>query len=422
MDANFLDRHIRPRVVEALADTRVVVVLGARQVGKSTLVGEIAKHEHPAGSLTLDDRATRTAAERDPTGFIADLSTPVVIDEVQRVADVLLAVKQRVDADKRPGQFLLTGSANILTAPRIADALTGRAEYYRLWPFTQGELRGKRERFIDMLFEGAHPRLTGAPAGRKPILAMLLAGGYPEARARHAGRRMDFFESYVETILQRDLASIAQVHDRANVGRLLGALAAVSGSLLNYGGLSRDLGIAVTTLRAHTDLLETLFLIRRVPPWHSNRLSRIVKSPKAYVSDTGLLAHLLGVDERGLEHDHAAMGQLLETFVVMELVRQSGWQEQPVRLFHYRDRDGREVDAILERRDGTVIGIEAKAAASVSRLDFRGLTRVRDALGDRFKAGVVLYTGSNTVAFGERLAAVPLQGLWASGPVHAPPS
>lgn len=156
---------------------------------------------------------------------------------------------------------------------------------------------------------------------------MLLAGGYPEARARSGRRRMLFFESYVETILQRDLSSIAQVHDRANVGRLLRALAAVSGSLLNYGGLSRDLGLPATTLRSHTDLLETLFLIRRVAPWHSNHLSRIVKSPKAYVSDTGLLAHLLGVDERGLTHDHTAMGRLLETFVVMELLRQAGWQE-----------------------------------------------------------------------------------------------
>ena len=413
MDTGFLDRHLRPRVVEALADTRVVVVLGARQVGKSTLVGEIAKHEHPAGSLTLDDRATRLAAERDPTGFIADLSTPVVIDEVQRVADVLLAIKQRVDVDKRPGQFLLTGSANILTAPRIADALTGRAEYYRLWPFTQGELCGERERFIEMLFEGEYPRLTGAPVGRRPILAMLLAGGYPEAHARSGRRRTLFWESYIETILQRDLASIAQVHDRANVGRLLGALAAVSGSLLNYGGLSRDLGLAASTLRAHTDLLETLFLIRRIAPWRSNRLSRIVKSPKAYVSDTGLLAHLLGVDARGLEHDHAAMGRLLETFVVMELLRQAASEEEPVKLFHYRDKDGREVDAIMERRDGTVIGIEAKSAASVGLADFRGLTRVRDALGERFKAGVVLYTGANTVSFGERLAAVPLEGLWA---------
>jgi predicted AAA+ superfamily ATPase len=412
VDTSFFNRNVRPLLLEALRDTRVVALLGARQVGKSTLAEEIARRDHPAGVLTLDDRATRVAAERDPTGFIADLRTPIVIDEIQRVPDVLLAIKQRVDTDKRPGQFLLTGSANVLTASRIADALTGRAEYYRLWPFSQGELRGVREVFIHRLFEGEHPRITGAPIGRKPVIEMLLAGGYPEAIARTGRRRLGFFESYIETILRRDLDSVAHVHDRASVRRLLEALGAVSGSLLSYGGLSRDLGIPATTLRSHVDLLETLFLVRRVPPWQRNRLSRIVKTPKTYVTDTGLLAHLLGVDERGLERDDQAMGRTLETFVVMELLRQAEWQDEPVRLYHYRDRDGREVDAILERRDGSVVGIEAKAAASVGASDFRGLTRVRDALGARFKAGVILYAGANTVPFGDRLAAIPLEGLW----------
>jgi predicted AAA+ superfamily ATPase len=412
VETRFFDRHIRPHVVEALGDTRVVVLLGAHQVGKSTLAQEIARHEHPAGVLTLDDRATRAAAQRDPTGFIADLATPVVIDEIQRVPDVLLAVKQRVDVERGPGQFLLTGSANILTASTIADALTGRAEHYRLWPFTQGELRGARERFIEGLFAGEHPHIVGASAGSKQAVSMLLAGGYPEAQARSGRRRLQFFASYLETSLQRDLASVARVHEQANMRRLLEALAASSGSLLNYGGLSRDLGIPVTTLRSHTDLLETLFLIRRIEPWHNNRLSRVVKTPKAYVTDTGLLAHLLRVNENALIADGASLGRLFETFVITELLRQATWQDEPVRLYHYRDRDGREVDAILERHDGAVIGIEAKAAASVGAADFRGLIRVRDALGDRFKAGVVLYTGANTVSFGDRLLAIPLQGMW----------
>jgi predicted AAA+ superfamily ATPase len=412
MGSGFVDRHIRPHVVEALADTRVVVLLGARQVGKSTLALQIAKHEHRAGVLTLDDRATRVGAEADPTGFVADLKTPVVIDEVQRVPEVLLAIKQRVDVDRRPGQFLLTGSANVLTASTIADALTGRAEYYRLWPFTQGELRGVREPFIEMLFASEHPRIAGAPVGSNAWIPMLLAGGYPEAHARSGRRRLLFFESYLETILQRDLGSIAQVHDRANMRRLLEAIAAVSGALLNYGGLSRDLGIPVSTLRSHADLLETLFLIRRMQPWHDNRLSRLVKTPKVYVTDPGLLAHLLRVDERALARHSTAVGALFETFTAMELLRQASWQEQPVRLYHYRDRDGREVDAILERHDGAVVGIEAKAAASVGARDFRGLTRVRDSLGERFKAGAILYTGANTVAFGDRLFALPLEALW----------
>lgn len=413
MEARYLDRNLRPHIVEALGDTRVVVLLGARQVGKSTLAREIARRDHPADVITLDDSATRIGAQADPTGFVADLSTPVVIDEVQRAPHVLLAIKQRVDDDPRPGQFLLTGSANVLTASTIADALTGRAEYHRLWPFTQGELLGLRERFIDSLFAGEHPRIAGSPQGSRPAIPMLLAGGYPEARARSGRRRLLFFESYLETILQRDLDSIARVHDRANVRRLLEAIAAVSGSLLNYGGLSRDLGIPVSTLRSHADLLETLFLIHRVEPWHENRLSRVVKTPKAYVTDTGLLAHLMRVDERSLARGgSSALGPLFETFVLTELLRQAGWQDEPVRLYHYRDRDGREVDVILERHDGAVVGIEAKAAASVATADFRGLARVRGALGDRFKAGAVLYTGANTVAFGDRLYAIPLEGLW----------
>jgi len=414
MELGFLDRHVRPHIVEALGDTRVVVVLGARQVGKSTLVERIATLDRPATLFTLDDRATRQAAQEDPTGFIADLNTPVVVDEVQRAPDLLLAIKQRVDEDRRPGQFLLTGSANILTAPTIADALTGRAEYYRLWPFTQGELRGVREGLIQTLFNGAFPQVAGAPAGRRAHASMLIAGGYPEAQRRTGRRRVRFFESYLDTIIQRDLSSIARVHEQDNVRRLLEALASISSSLMNYDALARDLGLPASTLRPHTDLLETLFLIRRLRPWHHNLLSRVIKTPKVYVTDSGLLAYLLGVDETGLEHDGTVTGRLFETFVVMELLRQSEWQSEPVSLYHYRDKDGREIDAVLERRDGTVVGIEVKAAASVSAADFRGLRRVRDALGERFRAGAVIYTGANTLPFGDRLAAIPLSGLWAA--------
>jgi len=416
MESVVLDRYLRHDVVEALEDTRVVVVLGARQVGKSTLVEGIARQEWSATILSLDDQASREAAQADPTGFIADLDTPVVIDEVQRAPDVLLAIKRRVDGDRRPGQFLLTGSANVLTAPRIADALTGRAEYYRLWPFTQGELRGVRETFIQTLFDGAVPGVSGAPVGRRPLAPMLTAGGYPEARLRTGRRRVHFFESYLDTIMQRDLSSIARVHDQANVRRLLQALAATSGSLLNYNGLSADLGVPASTLRSHTDLLETLFLIRRLAPWHHNLLSRVVKTPKVHIADSGLLAHLIGANEARVQRDGAAAGMLLETFVAMELLRQAEWQHEPVRLFHYRDRDGGEVDVILERRDGTAIGIEVKAAASIGSADFRGLRRVRDVLGDAFKAGVVLYTGATTLPFGDRLAAVPVEGLWQGKP------
>lgn len=411
--AAFIERHLRGLVVEALQDTRVVVVVGARQVGKSTLVQQIAATDHTADVITLDDRGLRSSALDDPVGFVAELGVPVVIDEVQRAPEVLLAIKERVDRDPTPGQFLLTGSANLLTAPSIADTLTGRAEYYRLWPFTQGELVNSREAFIPALFAGRFPRPRDAPVGRGAFAPMLAAGGFPEARKRAARGRERFFDGYLDTVLDRDLASIATVHEGANVRRLLAALAATSASLLNVDGLSRDLGIAASTLRPHLDLLEMLFLTRRIPSWQNNRLSRVIKAPKAYVTDSGLLCHLLGVDAGRIATDPNVAGPLVETFVAMELLRQAAWQDPSLSIFHYRDKEKREIDVVLERRDGSVVAIEVKAAASVGSSDLRALRHLRDALGDRFLAGALVYLGRDTVPFGERLAAVPLPGLWA---------
>jgi uncharacterized protein len=408
-----IERHLRPLILDALSDTRVVVVLGARQVGKSTLAQQIATADRPATMLTLDDQATRDSALEDPTGFVAGLKLPVAIDEVQRAPDLLLAVKVRVDRDQTPGQFLLTGSANILTAPRIADALTGRAEYLRLSPFSQGELAGTREAFMPGLFEGRWPQVSSDEVGRAAFAQRLAAGGYPAAYGRSPARRERFFASYIDTIIDRDLSTIAEVQDSVNVRNLLSALAATSASLTSFDSLARDLGIASNTVRVHAALLETLFLTQRVPAWSSNLLNRVVKAPKTYVADSGLLCHLIGADEQRIAGDGAVAGMVFETFVATELARQIAWQGNAPSQYHYRDRDGREVDVVLERRDGSVVGIEVKSSASTSSSDFRGLRHLRDKLGDRFKAGVLLYTGPSTVPFGDRLAAVPLSGLWA---------
>ncbi|MBO0767657.1 MAG: ATP-binding protein [Solirubrobacterales bacterium] len=412
MPERFIPRGVHGLVLEALADTRVVVILGARQVGKSTLVGQIAREDRPAKVFTLDDHETRVAATEDPTGFIASLTPPVVVDEIQHSPELLLAIKARVDRDPSAGQFLLTGSANLLTAPRIADALTGRAEYLRLLPFSQGELRQTRETFIPTLFEGKWPHVYDAPVGRAAYTDLIVAGGYPTAVERSPARRTRFFESYIETIIQRDLSTLAQLHDQANVRKLLIALGTISGSLTNYDGLARDLSVAPNTLRAHTSLLEALFLVTRIEAWSSNLLSRVVKTPKLYVADTGLLAYLTGADAARLTDDGQLAGAFFETFVVNELRRQSSWEEDSPRQYHYRDRDGREVDVVLERRDGSVVGIEVKTAASIASSDFRGLRHLRDKLGTRFKMGVVIYTGANALPFGDRLAAVPLCGMW----------
>jgi len=406
-------RHLAESVQIALEDTRVVVVLGARQVGKSTLVEQLAGGERSMRIVSLDDALMRRTAIADPTGFIADLETPVVIDEVQRSPDLLLAIKRSVDIDQRPGRFLLTGSANILTARTIADALTGRTEYLRLWPFSQAELHQVPPRFVESLRAGRPPRIRDAESGRKAYAELFVTGGFPEALRRRGTRRRRFFDSYVDAVLERDLPTIARVHDRANVRRLLEAVAAVTGSPIRIDGISRNLEVAANTVRAHIDLLETLFLVYRLPAWHTNRIKRLVKAPKLHLIDSGLLAHLLEADGEPVGSDSPVAGALAETFAVMEIVRQAAVAEDPPRLYHLRDREGHEVDLLLEWRGGAVAGVEVKTAATVGSADFRGLKLLRDRLGDRFTFGAVLYAGSDTVPFGDRLAAVPLCAMWA---------
>lgn len=305
-------------------------------MGKSTLVERIAGGRLGATVLTLDDAATRDAAGADPTGFIVDRSTPLVIDEVQRVPELLLAIKARVDRDPATGQYLLTGSANILKAPRIADALTGRAEYLRLGPFTQSEVRGTREAFVSDLLDGHWPRLSGAQPGRRAYADLIAAGGYPEARERTEVRRNRFFRSYLDTIIERDLSSIARVHDQENVRRLLAAIAATSASLMNVDSLARDLGLPPSTVRAHASLLATLFMAVRLEAWSTNLLNRTIKTPKVFIADSGLLCHLIGVGAERLVAEARVAGPVFETFVVCELLRQADWQEDPPRLFHFR--------------------------------------------------------------------------------------
>lgn len=409
-----IERNAHAALELALADTRVVILLGARQVGKSTLLEQVAAREGAGRQLvTLDEQVVREAASLDPTGFVAGLEVPVAIDEIQRVPELMTEIKLRVDRDRAPGQFVLTGSANLLEMKQVKDSLAGRAEYLRLYPFSQGELAGRRETFVARLADGEFPRITGAPVGRPAYAQMLAIGGYPEAQGRTASRRQRFFESYVEGILERDLASLGDVADRAAVGRLLAAIGATSAAELNIEKLSGSLGVPASTIRRHIELLEALFLVRRVPAWSNNLLARTIKRPKIYVADVGLLAALVGADEHRIASDLDMGGMFYETFVAMELDRQISWSDDRPKLFHFRDREQREVDIVMERRDGSVAAVEVKASATVRAKDFRGLRHLRDGLGARFTAGALLYSGATTVSFGDRLAAVPLAGLWA---------
>jgi predicted AAA+ superfamily ATPase len=412
MASGLFTRHLRPHLLEALTESRAVALLGARQVGKSTLVADLATSDHPAHFISLDDEATANAARADPTGFIAGISGPAVIDEIQRAPGLLLAIKQRLDSDQSRGQFLLTGSANILTLPTVSDALPGRVEYLNLWPLSQSELHDNRKSFIDELFGGRFPPLSGAPVGRGAVAAMLATGGYPELQGRSARGRSRFFASYVASIIGRDLDDIANVRNVENVERLLFMIAARSGGLASFHGMATDLGVDTNTVHAHAKILEDLFLVRRLRPWHANLGSRQIKSPKLHIVDSGLLAYLIGANERRITDDGNVTGTLLESFTAMELLRQADWVQEPVQLFHYRDQQQREVDVILERHSGEIVGVEVKASATPAARDFAGLRYLRDKLGTRFKAGVVLHTGADTLPFGDRLAAVPISGLW----------
>lgn len=412
MASGLFARHLRPHLLEALSESRAVALLGARQVGKSTLVADLASSDYPARLINLDDEATANAASTDPTGLVAGITGPAVIDEIQRAPGLLLAVKQRLDSNRSRGQFLLTGSANILTLPTVSDALPGRIEYLNLWPLSQGELRSRRETFIDALLDGRFPMVSGASIGRGAVAPILATGGYPELQGRTVRGRSRFFASYIASIIGRDLDDVANVRNVENVERLLYVIAARSGALASFHGMATDLGVDTNTVRAHTKILEDLFLVRRLRPWHVNLGSRQIKSPKLHIVDSGLLAHLVGANERRITEHGDIAGMLLESFTAMELLRQADWAEESVQLFHYRDKQQREVDVILERLSGEIAGVEIKAGATPSSRDFAGLRYLRDKLGARFKAGVVLHTGADALPFGDRLAAVPVSGLW----------
>jgi predicted AAA+ superfamily ATPase len=406
-----IPRHLADLVVEAMRDARVVALLGPRQAGKSTLAQMLAAERLPAEYVSLDDEPTRSLAAGDPQGFVAGLGRRTVIDEIQRAPELLLAIKSRVDKDTTPGQFLLTGSANLRRIPTVADALPGRADYLTLWPLAQSEIHGAGHDFLDRLFVGDVPHLISAPVGRREYAEMLLAGGFPEALTRTGASRGRFFESYATSLVEREVADTSRVHDPVAVGTLLRLLAARSGSLARYDALGRDGATSGKTAKAHLEVLERLFLIRIRRPWHVNLGQRQVKAPKLYLSDTGLLAALQGADAHRVRGDDGFAGALLETFVATELERLASWAPQPLSLWHYREGE-REVDTILERPSGEIVAVEVKAGATVRAQDFRGLTHLRERVGRRLLSGIVLYTGERTLPFGERLWAVPLQALW----------
>jgi len=407
-------RFTANQLINSLADSPVVIVIGARQVGKSTLVRNLADGEQARRYVTLDDATVLAAAQNDATGFLAGLEKPVTLDEVQRASNLFLPLKAEVDRDRTPGRFLLTGSANVLLLPQLSESLAGRMEILTLRTLSQGEIDGIRERFVDAMFADAPlPRLSGAAEDRSALFSRMLRGGYPEAVARSTeARRRAWFASYVTTILQRDVRDLANIEGLTALPRLLSLLAARASGLLNFAELSRSSTIPQSTLKRYMALLEMTFLVEPLPAWAGSLSRRLVKAPKLFLCDTGLLSHLQGLTEERLAADTNLAGALVENFVVSELRKQVAWSETQPELFHFRAQTGQEVDVVMEDRAGRIVGVEVKASASVGANDFKGLRDLATTVGGKFRRGIVLYTGSESVPFGENFHALPMRALW----------
>lgn len=400
-------------IEQALADTPVILINGPRQCGKTTLARQFAK----AGRawLSLDDETLLAAATTDPVGFIGG-HEHLIIDEVQRAPALLRAIKHSVDENRKPGRFLLTGSTDILPLPHISDSLAGRMEIAELLPFSQAELHGQPSGLLPRLFAGETPQAAQSAAHNAPTLEQrVLLGGYPEMLARPLpARRQAWARDYVRAIVQRDVRDIAQLDKLEQLPLLLRAIAQQSAQLTNFNQLAGQLGMDAKTARKYVGILEQVFLVKRLEPWSRNHLSRLIKTPKLHLLDTGLLATLRGLTPERLARDRNAWGTLLETFTYAELLKMLPLQDHACRLLHYRDKDQVEVDIVLETDSGQVAGFEVKAAASVNAADFAGLRKLAQAAGDDFIGGMVLYDGAHVASFGGNLHAVPFSALWAA--------
>jgi predicted AAA+ superfamily ATPase len=408
-----VSRHAEDLVVEALEDTRVVLINGARQAGKSTLTRLITARVGATVRL-LDDPVTLEAAKEDPVSFVSHEGL-MVIDEIQLAPELLRPIKLIVDLDPTPGRFLLTGSSRILALRKLPDALPGRMEIIELWPFSQGEIEGAPDGFLDVAF--AHGPEIGftSELKRRDYIERLLVGGFPEAVKRTPRRRTAFFDSYLTTLIERDVLELASIERHGELLKLLSLLAGSVGGLLVPAALAGQSGIPRTTLVRYLELLNSVFLIKTIPAWSPGQARRAIGTQKLAFVDSGIACHLLGQDANRLNDPGGVVGPLMENFVLMELARQLTWSAQRARLFHYRTKDKLEVDAVLETPDGRVIGIEVKAGATVRAEDLSGLRNLARHAGDRFVAGFVLYTGQQTLPFGDKLRAVPLEALWRLG-------
>ena len=411
VDKRTIPRWAATRLLEALSDTPVVVLNGARQVGKSTLVTSLT-YPGTKEVVTLDDIATRSAARFDPRAFVQRSVDTLVIDEVQLEPSLFRAIKAEVDRDRRPGRFLITGSSRLLSAPDMADALVGRVEMVELWPFSQDELLGKRSEFIDTAFDAPRKLMQPGTLSRQELVERICVGGFPDALGRSPERKASWFDGYVTTTIERVVREVADIERAAEMPRLMRLCAARTAQELNISNLADEFRVPARTVSGYVAHLATAFLIQLIPAWSTNLSAKVIRRPKLVLLDSGLAAHLIGATSTTVDRPGGPFGQLLETFIISEIRKQLTWAAPRVSIHHFRDRNGVEVDIVLEHPDGRIVGIEVKATSTPRAEDFRGLRYLAQRLGDRFAQGILLSAAPDATPFGERLVALPIETLW----------
>ncbi len=409
-------RRAAPIVQALLREEPVIAIQGARAVGKTTLLRQIAD----AAGVTvidLDDLATRDAVEADPALFVGG-PAPVCIDEYQHVPAVLDAIKAELNVDGSPGRFVLTGSTRHEALPQAAQALTGRLHLFTVFPLSQGEIHGTHERFMETLLRAPEQLVTSRPSStsRQRYVEQVTTGGFPMAVGRSETARNRWFDDYVELALERDVRELARIRQRAQLPRLLRRLAAQTAQVLNVAKAGKDAGLPKSTAEDYTKLLEAVFLVYRLPAWGTTLSARSASHPKLHVVDAGLAARLLGLSSSTLSVPDVAslqqFGHLLETFVVGECRKQLSWLDDIALVGHWRTHDRIEVDLVVETDDGRVAAIEVKSGSRVPAHALAGLRLLRDKLQDRFVAGVALYTGERSYTYDDRIHVLPVDRLW----------
>lgn len=409
-------RNILTTLKESFDCNKVVLLNGARQVGKSTLIKDVLSQEVPLHYVTLDDKEDLLSLQGDPKTFLKQFQGSVVIDEVQRAPNAFVTIKRITDTKKDFGQFLLTGSMNVLMLPKLSESLAGRMVIHTMWPLSQGEIRGVKETFLDSLFTKDSFVFSGELSDQE-WASILVTGGYPHSlEIKRSTQRNIWFRSYIETILQKDIKELSDIEKLQEIPNILSIIASRVGNFMNLSDVGRVAGVKTTTMQRYATLLKAVFLMVEVPAWFVNYEKRLIKAPKVYLNDTGLLCHLMSLDEAALIENKNVAGHVFENFVCMELIKQISWSDSvPINLYHFRTQRGEEVDFVLEGPGGKIVGIEVKSKRVCSLSDIEGLKKLQDLSKEKFHRGIVLYRGEKTVFLDHNILAIPVTALWNNG-------